>query len=285
LQFHDIFVILALILLTVFLMPQRDPTLILGLVDQLYAAALNRETWGNFLSAAAKAVAADHAFVCQLDFHRRSLNYLGLDQRGRQTIPVRRYGTLLDDDPRREIFDANPNQASHCQMGLSQARLHGSRTYRNYLQPLNIEYTMVACLPVRDGYSHDLGFTRTRASVTFRNDECDLVNALVPHLRRAFEISRVLEERAPPVHVRLDQTNGLNACDHLKLQSYLALTPAQARLATLLFNGKTVKDAAHELGVTEGSARQYLKKVFQKTGAKRQIDLIRVIEAALARNH
>jgi DNA-binding CsgD family transcriptional regulator len=266
-------------------MSHRDPKLILDLVDQLYAAALDSGKWGNFLSAAAKAVAADHAFVCQLDFHRRSLNYVGLDHGGRQTVPVQRYGTLLDDDPRRQTFDANPDQASHCRMGLSQARLHGSRTYRNYLRPLNIEYTMVACLPVRDGCSHDLGFTRTRAGITFRNDECDLVNELVPHLRRAFEISRVLEERAPPAQVRPDQTNGLNACDHLKLQSYLALTPAQARLATLLFNGKTVKDAAHDLGVTEGSARQYLKKVFEKTGAKRQIDLIRAIEAALARNH
>ena len=52
----------------------------------------------------------------------------------------------------------------------------------------------------------------------------------------------------------------------------------------LLFDGKSVKDAACDLRITEGSARQYLKKVFEKTGAKRQLDLIRVIEGALARN-
>src|SRR5581483_10747407 len=104
-------------------MPQRDPTVVLSLIDKLYAAALNGAAWADFLSPAADAVGADHAFVCQLDFHRRSLSYIG----------------------------------------LSQARLHGSRTYRNYLQPLNIEYTMVTCLPVREGFSHDLGFTRTRA--------------------------------------------------------------------------------------------------------------------------
>jgi DNA-binding CsgD family transcriptional regulator len=265
-------------------MSQHDPKLIPGLLNQLYAAALDGNAWGHFLSAAAQAFGAEHTFVCQLDFHQRSLDYVGLAQGNRHAIPVRRYGTLLDDDPRRKIFDDNPNRASHCRMGLSQERLHGSRTYRNYLRPLDIEYTMVACIPVREGLSHDLGFTRTRACTTFKNDDCELLNELVPHLRRAFEITRVLEERDPPAHSRLNQTDGLNTCDPVKLQSYLALTPAQARLATLLFNGKTVKEAAHDLGITEGTARQYLKTVFQKTGAKRQIDLIRAIEGALVRN-
>ena len=263
-------------------MPQRDPTVILSLVDKLYAAALNGAEWGNFLSSAADAVGADHAFVCQLDFHRRSLSYVGLQQSNRNAVPVRRYGTLLDDDPRRAIFDSRPNEASHCRMGLSQTRLHGSRTYRNYLQPLNIEYTMVSCLPVRDGFSHDLGFTRTRAGTAFQSDDCDLLNALVPHLRRAFEISRALEERAGPM--RPIPARQPADCDHLKLQTAFALSPTQARLAALLFNGKSVRDAAAELRITEGSARQYLKKVFEKTGAKRQLDLIRVIEGALARN-
>ena len=82
--------------------------------------------------------------------------------------------------------------------GLSDTRLRGSRTYRTYLRPLDIEYTMVAFLPVRDGFSHDLGFTRTRARTGFKNDECDLLNELVPHLQRAFQISRALHERAAP---------------------------------------------------------------------------------------
>jgi DNA-binding CsgD family transcriptional regulator len=265
-------------------MLQRDPTMILSLVDKVYAAALDSAAWADFLSSAAEAVGADHAFVCQIDFHRRSLGYVGLQQSNRKAVPVRRYGTLLDDDPRRTIFDSRPNEASHCRMGLSQARLHGSRTYRNYLQPLNIEYTMVACLPVRDGFSHDLGFTRTRAGTGFKSADCDLLNELVPHLRRAFEISRALEERAAPSQSQPLQANRPADCDHLKLQTLLALSPTQARLAALLFNGKSVKDAANDLHITEGSARQYLKKVFEKTGAKRQLDLIRVIEGALARN-
>jgi DNA-binding CsgD family transcriptional regulator len=259
-------------------MQRRDRTTVLDLVDKLYAAALGEAAWGDFLSSAAKAVEADHAFVCELNFHERSLGYLGLQQGNRAAVPVRRYGSLLEDDPRRAIFDARPNQASHCRMGLSQARLHGSRTYRNYLRPLNIEYTMVACMPVRDGVSQDIGFTRTRDRSVFRTDDCDLVNELVPHLRRAFSISQVIGERASPVQARSAD------CDPLALQACLALSPAQARLAALLFDGRNIKDAARELQLTEGSARQYLQKIFEKTGVRRQLDLIRVIESVLTRN-
>ena len=169
-------------------------------------------------------------------------------------------------------------------MGLSNARLRGSLTYRNYLQPLNIEYTMVACLPVRDGFSHDLGFTRSGARASFKNDDCDLLNELVPHLRRAFEISRALEDRASPAQPRLSPAGRSADGNQVKLQSYLALSPAQARLAALLFDGKTVRDAARDLQISEGSARQYLKHIFKKTGVKRQIDLIRAIEGVLARH-
>jgi DNA-binding CsgD family transcriptional regulator len=255
-------------------MRRHDHTTILGLVDKLYAAALGEAAWGDFLSSAAEAVEADHAFVCELNFQERSLDYLGLKQVNRAAMPVRRYGNLLEDDPRRAIFDARPNQASHCRMGLSQERLHSSRTYRNYLRPLNIEYTMVACMPVRDGVSQDIGFTRTRARSVFRKDDCDLVNELIPHLRRAL----VIGERATPVKPRPAD------CDPLALQSRLALSPAQARVAALLFEGRNIKDAARELQLTEGSARQYLQKIFEKTGARRQLDLIRIIEGALARN-
>jgi DNA-binding CsgD family transcriptional regulator len=263
-------------------MPQHDQTLILSLIDKLYAAALDGTQWNAFLSSAAEAVGADHAFVCQLDLHRRSLSYVGLAQRNRDAVPTRRYGSLMADDPRRTIFDSRPGEASHCRMGLSDARLQSSRTYRNYLRPLNIEYTMVAVLPVRDGFSHDLGFTRSRARAAFRSDECALLNQLVPHLRRAFEISRVLEERA--ARTPAPPPSSPVPCDPLTIQTWFALSPTQARLAALLFDGKSLRDAAEELHITEGSARQYLKKVFEKTGASRQLDLIRKIEAALARN-
>jgi len=58
------------------------------------------------------------------------------------------------------------------------------------------------------------------------------------------------------------------------IRRLFALSPAQANLTALLMTGRSVKDIAVILDITEGSARQYLKRIFKKTGAKRQADLV-----------
>jgi DNA-binding CsgD family transcriptional regulator len=55
------------------------------------------------------------------------------------------------------------------------------------------------------------------------------------------------------------------------------LAPAQARLTALICNGHPLREAAARLGITEGSARQYLRRIFDKTGVRRQADLIRLV--------
>jgi DNA-binding CsgD family transcriptional regulator/PAS domain-containing protein len=55
------------------------------------------------------------------------------------------------------------------------------------------------------------------------------------------------------------------------------LTESEALLATLLANGYTLGEAAAKLGLTESSVRTYSKKIFSKTGAKRQAELVRLI--------
>ena len=58
------------------------------------------------------------------------------------------------------------------------------------------------------------------------------------------------------------------------LRSVFGLTLAEARLAALLGAGSTVKAAAQTLGVTEGTARVVLKRVFDKLDVNRQADLV-----------
>jgi DNA-binding CsgD family transcriptional regulator len=60
------------------------------------------------------------------------------------------------------------------------------------------------------------------------------------------------------------------------------LKPAQVRLAAPIHDRASVKQAVVKLGITEGSARQYLRRIFAKTGTNRQIDLIREIAWAAA---
>ncbi len=55
------------------------------------------------------------------------------------------------------------------------------------------------------------------------------------------------------------------------------LTPNEARLAVYLLSGKSVDEAAQELNITRGHARQRLKSIFQKTDTSRQGELIALL--------
>jgi DNA-binding CsgD family transcriptional regulator len=58
------------------------------------------------------------------------------------------------------------------------------------------------------------------------------------------------------------------------------LTPGArtgARLVATLAQGERLEDAARGLGVTLGTCRTYLKRVFHKMGVSRQADLMRLV--------
>lgn len=57
------------------------------------------------------------------------------------------------------------------------------------------------------------------------------------------------------------------------------LTPAQARLALVITQGKGLKAAARELGISVHTAHTQLAQLFDKTGVRRQSDLVRLLAA------
>lgn len=61
------------------------------------------------------------------------------------------------------------------------------------------------------------------------------------------------------------------------LQRLYGLTGSEARLSDLIALGMTLKRGAEVLGLTEASAREYLKRVFRKTGVHSQPDLVRKV--------
>jgi DNA-binding CsgD family transcriptional regulator len=59
-----------------------------------------------------------------------------------------------------------------------------------------------------------------------------------------------------------------------ELATRFGLTPAEGRVAAQLAQGKSVREIALELHVTHHTVRSQLKSVFQKTGTRRQGELI-----------
>ena len=61
------------------------------------------------------------------------------------------------------------------------------------------------------------------------------------------------------------------------LQVAYRLTPAEARLAQALSGGTSLAEAASRFAITAATARSQLKAIFAKTGATRQLDLVRLV--------
>jgi len=61
------------------------------------------------------------------------------------------------------------------------------------------------------------------------------------------------------------------------------LSPAEARLTISLVKCGALSAAAMECSLTEGSARQYMKRIFNKTGTRGQVELVALIMGSVPR--
>ena len=73
--------------------------------------------------------------------------------------------------------------------------------------------------------------------------------------------------RAPPVEL---------------VQSLFDLTPAEARVARSLAAGKSVDDIAADGGTSANTIRTQVRGVLEKTGCKRQVDIVALLTAISA---
>jgi len=71
-------------------------------------------------------------------------------------------------------------------------------------------------------------------------------------------------------------------CGEPYLRAAYGLTGAEARLARLLVEGVTLREAADQAGVSMNTARTHLKRVFAKTQTRRQSELVSFLQAGLA---
>ena len=61
------------------------------------------------------------------------------------------------------------------------------------------------------------------------------------------------------------------------LRQLYGFTTQEARLATLLMDGKTLDESSYELGISRSTACTHLKRLFKKTGVRRQSDLVSLL--------
>ncbi|WP_339379529.1 helix-turn-helix transcriptional regulator [Aurantiacibacter sediminis] len=83
------------------------------------------------------------------------------------------------------------------------------------------------------------------------------------------------------VYLRGDRSSSETRAE--QLVDLFDLTPSEARMAWSMAQGLSIAEAAEEHGLTIETARNYSKKIYAKTGARGQVDLVRhVLTGVLA---
>ncbi|MFC3213052.1 helix-turn-helix transcriptional regulator [Novosphingobium panipatense] len=165
------------------------------------------------------------------------------------------------------VLDADPHGARILQAGDSIARAKDGRlTARD----ASLRRQLVSA--VRDLAINPQA--RPRAVVLGREPWLDLL--LVPSGQRMGTT-----QAAPAIvgYLHADNWSSADRCD--QLAQLFDLAPSEARLALALSRGMSISEAAPELGLTVESARTYSKRIYAKTGARGQADLVRFIHRSV----
>lgn len=80
-------------------------------------------------------------------------------------------------------------------------------------------------------------------------------------------------------YVHADSWSSADRCD--QLAQLFDLLPSEARLALALARGMSIAEAAVDLKITVESARTYSKRIYAKTGARGQADLVRFVHRSV----
>ena len=101
-------------------------------------------------------------------------------------------------------------------------------------------------------------------------------------LIRSFEAANTSPPHSwPAVMVSIGSFTALDYVEQETLSELFRLSPSEAALTLALIRAGSLRDAARTCGVTEGSARQYLKRVFQKRGTRGQVELVSLIVGSI----
>jgi len=112
--------------------------------------------------------------------------------------------------------------------------------------------------------------TRPRAINLSRDPQIDM-------LLRPVSPGSIVSRNAPVAiaYISGDRVSAADRCE--QLVDLFGLLPSEARLAWAIAQGRSLAEAADDLGLTIETVRNYSKKIYAKTGARGQAELVRII--------
>jgi len=152
--------------------------------------------------------------------------------------------------------DGRPHRISDV---VTQEQFHQTDLYRELYAPIGIEYQISFALPSTG--EEILAIVLSRREADFSDEERELLAVARPHLIQVYRnalhhsggINRQVLRSAPFAHQK--QT----------LQD-LGLTPAQAKVLSLIASGRSTREIAGELRISQRTVQKHLQGVYRRLG-------------------
>ena len=133
---------------------------------------------------------------------------------------------------------------------------------------------------LREAFTAAAGGSNDNVVVTLRPRDGECWNAHV--LPLASGIRRQTGAPYAAVAAVFIRKAALNTCPLEAIASLYGLTPAELRVLTAIVEIGGVPEVAPALGVSETTVKSHLKNLFEKTGTKRQADLVKLVASHMS---
>lgn len=148
------------------------------------------------------------------------------------------------------------------------ARRDATPIYREWMEPQGVYYGCTATLA---SHEHPLGsITLFREHVS--GDFSDLELAVLLHIAQHASVAL---DNLYPQGIKLDTTRDSDPLDHLIATH--DIQPREAEILRLMLDGKTNRQMAEELFISESTVKKHVNAIYRKLGVKNRLGLMTTV--------
>ncbi|MBZ9774264.1 LuxR family transcriptional regulator [Mesorhizobium sp. CO1-1-8] len=174
---------------------------------------------------------------------------------------------------------AQMNEAAEAMLARPDSPLtlsEGTIVAANARDTQELQRLVIDTCSLRDGVMPGTGGTLLVPSDRQRSDLARLVLSVAPFIdARAYGLA---SERCAVIMVT-EVARRIPDGFEMHLRELFGLTPAEARLATALASGRSLKEAAATSNITVKTGRTYLERIFSKTRTRQQSELVALLKS------
>ncbi|MBC7924736.1 MAG: hypothetical protein H7039_03690 [Bryobacteraceae bacterium] len=232
-----------------------------GILHKIYEAASTPDLWPLTL----KAIAADlRAAMTSLIEHRVPTGQdivqhaFGLDDAYRSSYES--YYFQRNIYLARGLSHLQPDRAINHQAYCSDSELLASEYYNDFQRRLGLMHVSAGSVIQTRERIVLLSVSRPPGRAPLSPSELERVEFLLPHIRRSLQLTDRL-------HTRSQKTDP-------PIGHHPPLTRTEAHFAELLVSGRSIQEICSSLSIRTTTARTHLRHLFEKTGTRRQPELV-----------